>query len=60
MLPIVENDECVTLSEFGYAVYRFIARNLQGNMLENDINLLAFLPEREDFWPKGFDAYTKL
>ena len=60
MLPIVENDECVTLSEFGHAVYRFIARNLQGNMLENDVNLLAFLPEREDFWPNGFDVYTKL
>jgi len=37
-----------------------MARNLQGNMIENDVNLLAFLPEREDFWPKGFDVYTKL
>jgi hypothetical protein len=45
------------LTEFGYALYRFIARILQGGVQQNDKPLMEFLPFRNDFWPKGFEEY---
>lgn len=47
----------VTLCEFGDALFRYIARNLQGGVVQNDVILIEFLPSRLDLWPKDFEDY---
>lgn len=36
----------ISLVDFGRAVYRFIARNLQGGLMDKEKNIMEFLPSR--------------
>lgn len=47
----------MTLREFGDALYRYIARNLQGGVVANDVKIIEFLPSRLDLWPLEFEDY---
>jgi hypothetical protein len=56
-IPTEEGEYCVSLLDFAQAVYRFIARNLQGGIMSEDKKIMEYIPYREDFWPKDFEEY---
>lgn len=56
-LPTEEDGMSVTLQEFETALFRYIARNLQGGVVNAEKRIIEFLPYREDFWPKDYEDY---